>query len=440
MKKFLSYILALAMTTAIMNGIEFPQKTILLNACTTNEECAEQLAEIEKQKQALQNTLNDSKYDENNLMEQVFAYSDQVQLIEEELAIIESTIHVIQEEVDILSAQLAEKDDIVKERLIKRQQQNNNNTFFALLSSATSVSDLINKWTALNTLQAYDQVLMREFYQDKQQQLLLREEQEVKKQDIEKKKEEAVTAKVEREKALDEIRAKIIDKENIMNSLVTTESDLQAQQDLLNLPVPDEKPKPNPTPQPEKPAETDNNIEPEPEQPKPEQPAPAPSEWQLPVGSGGVVTSYYKSQNYYNEFNSWHLGIDVANNKYSPIYAAAKGRVLFADKFCVEGDKSCNGAFGNLVAISHKNINGMPYVTVYAHMEDVYPNVGDYVYGGDQIGTMGNTGGSYGAHLHMEVHQNTELVYWDRGTRDRISIDPLSVLPWENVWSVRWGA
>ena len=58
-----------------------------------------------------------------------------------------------------------------------------------------------------------------------------------------------------------------------------------------------------------------------------------------------------------------------------------------------------NKSYGNCVKIKHPN----GYYTLYAHLKSVNVKLGQWVKKGQKIGYMGNTGNSYGAHLHWEV-------------------------------------
>jgi len=92
-----------------------------------------------------------------------------------------------------------------------------------------------------------------------------------------------------------------------------------------------------------------------------------------------------------------HAGVDIANSKGTPIYAAASGTVTFAGS---------SGNYGKLVKISHGN--GLE--TRYAHMSSIVVSKGRSVKKGQLIGYMGSTGNSTGSHLHFEVRVNGKAV------------------------------
>ncbi len=116
-----------------------------------------------------------------------------------------------------------------------------------------------------------------------------------------------------------------------------------------------------------------------------------------------VITSSYK---YRPQFGRWHYGTDIAawgSAEGEPIVAAADGTVIYA---------SWMSGYGYCVMIDHGyDSNGNQIVTLYAHSSALFCSVGDYVYGGQtHIANVGNTGNSYGAHLHFEVRVNGSAV------------------------------
>jgi murein DD-endopeptidase MepM/ murein hydrolase activator NlpD len=100
----------------------------------------------------------------------------------------------------------------------------------------------------------------------------------------------------------------------------------------------------------------------------------------------GIVTSRYGPRNGRN-----HNGIDIDLETGDTIYATWSGKVRYA--------KFNDGGYGNLVIIRHPN--GLE--TLYAHLSKflVYPD--QDIVAGEPIGLGGNTGRSYGSHLHYEI-------------------------------------
>mgnify|MGYP001546508105 CR=1 FL=1 len=94
-----------------------------------------------------------------------------------------------------------------------------------------------------------------------------------------------------------------------------------------------------------------------------------------------------------------HNGIDLAASTGTPLLAASSGTVKSLSKV----DAS---AMGMYVRIEHSD----GAETQYLHMSKVLVNAGDMVSAGQLIGEVGNTGRSYGAHLHLEVLVDGEYV------------------------------
>lgn len=118
------------------------------------------------------------------------------------------------------------------------------------------------------------------------------------------------------------------------------------------------------------------------------------------------LTSFTSQQNI-NGFRTGtrpgHDGFDMIAPAGTPIAAATDGVVVVSSE-------SYYG-FGVAVVIETE-IDGVAVQTAYAHMTNGTRavEVGDKVKAGDQLGQVGNTGNSYGDHLHFEVRLNGTLV------------------------------
>ena len=103
-----------------------------------------------------------------------------------------------------------------------------------------------------------------------------------------------------------------------------------------------------------------------------------------------------------------HEGIDLVPGAGAPVQSIADGTVRIATE--------SGGNYGVTVYIDHV-IDGQIVTSHYSHMQygSLRVAAGQKVQVGDIIGKVGNTGRSYGAHLHFEV------------IIDDVKIDPL---PW----------
>jgi murein DD-endopeptidase MepM/ murein hydrolase activator NlpD len=93
-----------------------------------------------------------------------------------------------------------------------------------------------------------------------------------------------------------------------------------------------------------------------------------------------------------------HAGVDIPAASGSPVYAAAAGVVTRRD--VNYGPTS----YGNYTCLRHG-----AFTTCYAHMLEAPPRpVGASVAQGAVIGQVGNTGHSFGAHLHFELRLGSD--------------------------------
>jgi murein DD-endopeptidase MepM/ murein hydrolase activator NlpD len=100
-----------------------------------------------------------------------------------------------------------------------------------------------------------------------------------------------------------------------------------------------------------------------------------------------------------------HRAVDIAVPIGTPVKAVDRGRV-------VQAGWNPSG-YGFRVVIDH----GIDYITLYAHLSDIYVEEGEIVGKGQVIGVSGSNGNITGPHLHFEIRDFGMLV------------DPLTLLP-----------
>ncbi|GAA1601651.1 M23 family metallopeptidase [Actinoplanes couchii] len=103
------------------------------------------------------------------------------------------------------------------------------------------------------------------------------------------------------------------------------------------------------------------------------------------------LDEYEFTSGYGVRFGQLHAGIDLAAPDGTPYKAVHSGTVVQA---------SYAGGYGNAITIRQDDGTEI----VYAHSRRVLVKKGDVVKAGQVIGEVGNTGYSYGYHLHLEVH------------------------------------
>lgn len=123
-------------------------------------------------------------------------------------------------------------------------------------------------------------------------------------------------------------------------------------------------------------------------------------DWAWPTVANYTITEYFGyvlRSDIGESVARSHDGIDIAGlGCGTPIYAINSGTVIFA---------GWGSGLGNEVEINH----GKGIISTYAHLNSISVRTGQSVRKGEQIGRMGNTGYSFGCHLHFQVSQNGTL-------------------------------
>jgi len=103
----------------------------------------------------------------------------------------------------------------------------------------------------------------------------------------------------------------------------------------------------------------------------------------------------------------YHYGMDIKLYTGDSVYCAFNGRVRIS---------TYSRTYGNVVVVRHDN--GLE--TLYAHMSKRLVDIDSVITSGSVLGLGGNTGRSYGSHLHFEIR------YFDE------ALDPRDVVDFEN--------
>ena len=114
---------------------------------------------------------------------------------------------------------------------------------------------------------------------------------------------------------------------------------------------------------------------------------PAPDVWILPLRQY-TLTSFYGER-----WGRLNPGVDLGAAQGTPFVAVAAGRVVLC---------RWNAGYGYNVMIDH----GGGIVTVYGHASKLLCREGEHVEAGDRLALVGNTGHSFGSHLHFEVRED----------------------------------
>ena len=126
-------------------------------------------------------------------------------------------------------------------------------------------------------------------------------------------------------------------------------------------------------------------------------PANISGDWAWPTVRNYTITEYWGyglRSDIGESYSRMHDGIDISGlGCGTPIYAANNGTVIYASWY---------PGYGNYIEINHGN----GIITFYGHLQSIGVGKGRTVSKGQSIATMGNTGYSYGCHLHFGMRYN----------------------------------
>lgn len=393
------------------------------------QELKDQKSEIQSKSSGINNEINSADAQLNNIQaqqDQVTAEVNKIDLMigetttkisekNQEIDAKNAEINVLKGEIEVLIEKIEQRNELLKERA-RSYQENGMVSYVDVLIGAQSFSDFIGRIGAVATIMEADQDIMKQHNEDK-------------------KALESKQAQVEKDKAalekmrqdLETLNKDLDVQKQLKNQLMASLQQQEAQVSQLKFSLEEEKAILS-----GQEAAIQKAIELEQQRQaelrKQQEAAAAAARARggssssaiatVPVSSGtftrpaaGSITSGFG----YRGFNGggFHYGVDIAKSGTVPVVAAADGVVIRS---------YLSSSYGNCIMIAH-SVGGQTYTTVYAHLNSRSVEDGAVVSKGQQIGYMGNTGDSYGQHLHFELHRGA----WNAGKTN--AINPVGIVP-----------
>ncbi|WP_017380034.1 murein hydrolase activator EnvC family protein [Paenisporosarcina sp. TG-14] len=297
-------------------------------------------------------------------------------------------IEKLQESIKILKKKIAERDELIKERLRAVQVSGGSVDYIDVLLGASSFADFIDRFSAVSTLMDADKKILKEQADDK---ILLEEQKTSVEEKLTQQKQSRDrlvnlkanldSQKVSKDKLVDQLETKLMEltkdkhkleeeHEEVLEVSKEVGNKVEAEQSRLI--------------EVARQAETVSA-------PASAAPVTSSGTWTRPAA--GQFSSTFGGRNI-GSGDEFHYGSDIANSIGTQIVSAASGVVSHAGPM---------GTYGNVIMVTH-SINGQIFTTVYAHLSAINVRSGQSVSKGQAIGKMGSSGRSTGSHLHFEVH------------------------------------
>lgn len=344
---------------------------------------------VEDEFNELDNEINQLNADIKKLDQAQAETSENIRKQQENIETVKQEITALTEEIVVVQERIEERNELLKERVRSLQVTGGAVQYLEVLLGAQDFSDFIDRMTAVTTIFRADKEILTKHQEDKQlleqkqsELALALEELETKLVDLEsmlsmqkaqEKSKQQMMAKLEKQQ--EDLQHEIHELENEAQIIAAQASAVQKELERI------------------KRAEEEaarKKKEDEAAGKKPSTP-PAAASGSFIVPAAGPITSNYGAR-----WGRLHAGVDIGKRGSSvPVVAAASGTVI---------SSYYSSSYGNVVFIAH-SVKGQMWTTVYAHLENREVSAGQSVQQGQRLGFMGNTGRSFGAHLHFELHK-----------------------------------
>ncbi|MGM7682892.1 murein hydrolase activator EnvC family protein [Cytobacillus sp. Hm23] len=403
MKPFKSKLLLLGVSVTVgLSGLLVTSDKDAAFAVTTQEieDKKNEIKNIQSKKSQVAGEITDAEKEVEELQQEQAVLLDEIRRLDiavaetnEQITAKQAEIEQKKQEIEVLKGKIADlkerieaRDELIKNRARSLQEGGGAVSYLEVLLGAKDFGDLIGRMSAVAKIVKADKEILRAHEADKQ----LKEEEEAnltqQKEDLEK-----ILGELETLQA--ELMQKSQEKETFMEQLRDKEEEIEREilskeeeQEILAKQEQAEK----------------NLLKALEEELSRQNSGSSAGSGTFIKPAAGSFTSGFGAR-----WGSTHFGVDIAKGGTVPIVASADGYV-FRSYYST--------SYGNVVFLLH-DIGGQTYTTVYAHMSSRSVSEGQVVPQGQQIGVMGNTGFSFGQHLHFEIHKG----YWNASKSNAVN-------------------
>ncbi len=340
---------------------------------------ATEVDDAKKKADTLQNQKNTAQNEKNSLVTQLEKKVKEMEEVQQQISDKETEIK--EKEDELVTAKVNENTQYTNmKKRIKFMYENGNAQLIEILISAESIGDFLNKAEYINTISTYDRDMLVEYQEivkdvEDQEEALNEEYAQLDKMhdDIVAKQEELTTLVNEKSKEIASLDSELTSTNAKIKELEEAAAEAQRKQQEAAAAA-------------AKAAQSASSSGSSTYVASDSVVVSGSGQFTNPCPSGTVSSTFG-----YRDFDSsFHKGLDLAASEGSPTYAADAGTVIIA---------GWSDSAGNWVVIDHGN----GIVTKYMHHSALAVSAGQTVVKGQQIGYVGNTGDSFGAHLHFQV-------------------------------------
>lgn len=328
-----------------------------------------EIEEKKKEKEEVAKEKSETVKQVEELSTQISDYQSQIDELDSKIAEMNTKIAESQKQLDKAQEDYTKQEDLLNKRLVATYEAGETSYLDFLLSS-DSITDLISNYFLVTEVATNDAELLDKIQKQK-------EEIEKAKNTLEESKKELATSKASKQSVATQLETTKKQKNEQVNKLTAEEKEIQSHIDELR----------SASAQIEKEIKAAQQRYSKQIEALGSYTGGGNGRLQRPVSSGNITAAMYYSS------GSYHGALDYGVPEGTPVYAAADGVVITTANLTY--------SYGTYVVIQHAG--GLQ--TWYAHgtRGSISVSPGQTVSRGQQIMRSGNTGKSFGAHLHFEV-------------------------------------